>query len=433
MIEDLFLNPAYWLAVAAVLALAALCARARILSFAFVAIAFASQYVVHSYFAFGAQDEVFWFCLLFLVLLVIGLRPELTTRLIGLTTGRGRVDLATRVTQSSFARKVAAGEGTLVLVAKAYLIIYGVLRIATYPWLGGALDLSARLDASQENRVVFILGLAILPAIAAIATQWVRRGYTLGVIDWIVLALTGVALLTSGSKATIFPAALAIVGATYLAQRPLRSRRFFVIGGAVTVAVAAVGYATAVATAGVAEAARAFLFRLASNSDSLEYLYAIGARPGDYPFAGPGALIPSLAKRLGMTYDFSPGVWLHGERFGQWEGFGPNPGLVLDYFGNIGWFGLIAAVCIGLYCWSATALRGAAGAVFGSITYLALVDVTLFEAAFVIWALIVAGILAVDALLSRKAGRSLSTSAMATRYRRLPLFVRGGQKNTPVV
>ena len=74
--------------------------------------------------------------MLFLVLLVIGLRPGLTTGFIQRMRRKEPIDLSTRIARSNFAGRLDSSESTLLLLAKAYLVVYGALRLATYPWLG---------------------------------------------------------------------------------------------------------------------------------------------------------------------------------------------------------------------------------------------------------------------------------------------------------
>lgn len=423
MIEDLYLSPVFWLAVGALATIGCVAARSRPLSFGFIAIVLASQYAVHSAVTFGVSS-IFWFCAGFWVLLIASLHPRLLLRL-GVRPLRRARPFAQTV-----ARAVRAQESVWLALAKIYLVFYGLVRLSTYPWLGGELDIAMRLEASMDNRFVFILSLAILPPIAAIATQWLRRGYVLGVTDWIVAVFTSVALVTSGSKATIIPAVIAIIGAAYLTRRPLRSWKFFAVAGAVVAVVSAAGYAVAVAAGSVQDAIAAILFRLAANTDSLEYLRALGVAPQDYPYAGVGALLPTLARRFGYEYAYPPGVWLHGERYDQWQGFGPNPGIVMDYFGNLWWFGLLAAVVIGVYAVVWTRVGGAVGAAFGCATYLALTDVTLFGAAVLPWAVV----LVICLLLDRFAGGRVRASGPVTRITQgvsaLPVWLVGGFRST---
>lgn len=382
MTDEVYLSPVFWLAIATVLGCGVVVSRVKILSFGFLAVALASQYVVHAVHLFGFKSNVTWYCILFWVALVSSVNPWWVGRVRSLLN-RGR-DATGDVWVKPFPSW--SGQPALWITAsKIYLITYGLVRLATYPWLGGELDIAERLAASQGNRLVFILGLGILPPIAAVATQWFRRGYRFGLLDLLTITLTMGALLASGSKATIAPAALIMVGAAYFTTRPLRSRQFFIFAGVSVLVISAVGYAIAVAARSANQAIDAILLRLAASTDSLDYLAALAKSPSDYPFAGIGALIPTIAKRLGYAYDYSPGVWLQGERYGQWQGFGPNPGIVMDYFANLSWFALIIPIAIGTYCAFWTHVGGPVGASFASVTYLALVDVTLFQAAVGVW------------------------------------------------
>lgn len=384
VIEDIYLNPSYWILFVGLLGVGYAVSRVKPLDFAFVGLAYLAQFVAHSLFAFGIASQLFWFCTAFFAFFIATLNPRLSPFRSDSLTGR-RVSSRVRTRLASIRDRIREPDEVWILLAKIYLIIYSALRLSTYPWLGGALDIAARLDASQENRLVFFLGLALLPAIAAASTQWLRRAYRFGVID--ALAIVGVilALAVSGSKATLLPAVLTIVGAAYFTRRPLRSGRVLGVLASVALVLGVVGYAVAVGASRLTSAFDALLYRVAANTDSLAYLLALDQAPSNYPFAGFGALVPSLFKRLGYTYDYSPGVWLQGSLYGQWEGYGPNPGIVMDYFANLGWLGVLAAIFVALYFLASRWLGGAIGAAFGSITYLAFVDITLFESAFALW------------------------------------------------
>lgn len=428
MIEDIYLSPAYWLSLVLLVGVTAALTRSRPLSFAFVLLVFASQYVCHAFMAFGAASEITWFSIGFLALLVPALAPDLLLHPIRwLRGGPSAIDRrwVPGPKVSAFAQSQA---GTWIIISKVYLLLFGIIRLTTYPWLGGELDLVARLDASTDNRVGFILGLAILPPIAAVATQWLRRGYRLGILDYLVIVLAGGAIVVAGSKATLLPALLAVVGAAYLTPRPLRRPLFF---GALAIAgslIVLAGYWVSVAADGLLGALTNVAYRVAANTDSLEYLLALGVRPQDFPFAGPGAVVPTLLKAFGGRYDYSPGVWLHGERFGQWQGFGPNPGPLLDYFGNLGWWGLLFAVLIGALCFLAVRVGGALGSSFAATCYFALVDVTLFEAAFGVWFAVLAVVVGFR-LISRRSVvvERAMTNARST-WDRVPVWIRGGSR-----
>lgn len=432
MIADLYLNPLYWLSLGLIVAASAVLTRSRVLSFPFVLIVFAAQYVCHAFAAFGATSDISWFTIAFLLALIVGLAPQLVRHPVRWLREGDRTR-SVRFPAPAIRSFVRGEEGTWILVSKLYLMVFGIVRLSTYPWLGGELDLVARLEASTDNRWGFLLGLAVVPPIAAVATQWLRRGYRLGVIDYLVCGLAGAAILVSGSKATLLPALLAVVGAAYLTAHPLRRRRFFWILGCIGAAITVGGYWISVAASGFVGALGQLAYRIAANTDSLEYLAALGVHPSDFPFAGIGALAPTLLKALGGTYDYSPGVWLHGERFGQWQGFGPNPGLVLDYFGNLSWIGVIAGAGIGLLCWTSTRVGGAVGASFAATCYLAVVDITLFEAAFGVWFVVlicIAGT-AIAARRFRVIGNALSRARGL--WHHTPKWVRGDLGPTPTL
>lgn len=421
MPSDVYLSPLYWCLLACLLGSSAWIAKARIIGFGFMALTFASQFVAHSFVLFGWRSEIFLFCLAFWAFLATALSPRIDPAFTSLTRN---TQFASRLSRST--SRLRHLESPWLIISKAYLITYGLLRLLTYPWLGGELDLDARIQASYDNRFVFFMGLGLLPPIAAVATQWLRRNYRLGLIDWLTLLLTLAALVVSGSKATVVPAAVAAVGASYLARRPLRARKYFIGAGAVAGTVGLIGYGVAVGSRSLTDTFNALLFRIAANTDSLDYLAGIDARPQDYPFAGIGALIPTLAKRMGYPYEYPPGVWLYGQAYGRWEGYGPNPGIIMDYFANVGWLGVIFAVLIGLYCRYFSRVAGAVGAAFASVTYLSLADITLFQAGIFFWLAVAALLVLARGIATRiPAARNILERALWPLVN-LPIWIGGG-------
>lgn len=425
MLEDIFLSPFYWASFALLMAVGALLIRARILDFKFIALGFISQYAVHSVMAFGAFSEIAVFCVLFWLLFVGTLTPWVQKQARALaSSARGRsksfahVSDALHAKDAAWRSQLAGVEKWWVLSAKWFLFVYWSCRLVFYPYIAGELDLTVRLEAGQDNRILFFLGLAVFPAIAACVSVWIRKGYRFRVLDYAVLVIMVVGYLGTGSKVAILPVILIFFGAISFFKKPLREMRLWLVLAALGGIVIGIRYIFFFPATGLLELAQQALYRFVANTDSLEYLVAIGKTPGEYPFAGAGALAPMFLKPFGLSYEYSPGVWLHGTRFDQWAGFGPNPGLVMDYFGNLGWWGLLIPVLSGLYMLGWTRVGGAIGCSFIAITFQLFVDVTLFDVPFVFWAAVLAALVVGAVVLRRPRVRLAvqSLSARMTRY-----------------
>jgi hypothetical protein len=408
MLEDIFLSPHYWASFAILMAAGALLMRARLLDFKFIALGFISQYVVHAVMAFGIFSDIAIFCVLFWLLFVGTLTPWVQNQARTFATfARGRSERVARASEAILEKdqvwrsQLDGVEKWWVLAAKWFLLVYWACRLIFYPYIAGELDLTVRLEAGQDNRVLFFLGLAVFPAIAACVSVWIRKGYRFRVLDYAVLAIVVVGYLGTGSKVAILPVILIFFGAISFFKKPLREMRLWLVLAGVGGIVIGIRYIFFFPSTGLLELAQQALYRFVANTDSLEYLAAIGKAPEEYPFAGVGALAPMFLKPFGLAYDYSPGVWLHGTRFDQWAGFGPNPGLVMDYFGNLGWWGLLIPVFAGVYMLGWTRVGGAIGCSFIAITYQLFVDVTLFDVPFVFWAAVLAGLLLCAAVLRR--------------------------------
>ena len=408
MLEELIVNPVYWISVAVLLLGGSVLIGARFLDFKFITLGFISQYAVHATFAFGLNSAIGIFCALFWVLFVATLTPSVRRvvmrGLTGLRTKNAtvsRASVAATSIDAAWRAQLAGIEKPWILVSKWFLILYWTCRLIFYPYISGELEISDRLEAGQENRVIFFLGLAVVPALAACVAVWIRKGYRFRVLDYVVLAIVTVGYLGTGSKAAILPIVLLLFGAISFFKKPLREMKLWLILAGAGVIVIAVRYIFFFPSTGTAELLHQALYRVVANTDSLEYLSAIGKAPSDYPFSGFGALFPMFLKPFGLDYQYPPGVWLHGTRFGEWAGFGPNPGLVMDYLGNLGWWGLLVPVLAGLYMLGWTRVGGAIGCSFIAITYQLVVDVTLFDIPFALWAAILAAMLFIAWLLRK--------------------------------
>lgn len=423
MLEEIYLSPTYWLSFAFLMALGSLLMKARLLDFKFIALGFVSQYLVHTAMALGVHSEIAIFCAIFWLLYVGTLTPWVQGRTLhiisSLRASSKSFDKFSRTLverDTTWRAEIAGIELWWVLSAKWFLLLYWSSRLIFYPYIAGELDLSVRLAAGQENRAIFFLGLAVFPAIAACVSVWIRKGYKFRILDFAVLIVVIVGYLGTGSKVAILPVILIVFGAISFFRKPLREMRLWLALAAVGGVVVAVRYIVFFPSAGLLELVQQALYRFVANTDSVEYLAAIGKAPGDYPFSGIGALAPMFLKPFGLVYEYPPGVWLHGTRFGEWAGFGPNPGLVMDYFGNLGWFGLLVAVFAGLYMLGWTRVGGAVGCSFIAITYQLFVDVTLFDIPFVFWALVLV-LLLIGSRVLRSPGASFARSELRARVK----------------
>lgn len=389
MIEDIYLSPSYWIALALVMLASVLLTRSRILDFKFVALGFLSQYVVHSVLAFGISSSIAIFCILFWALFVGLLNPWVQKTLLaamGALAQKTPLEVdKLRAREHQWKASLHSLERPWLFFARWFLILYWSARVLFFPYLAGELELNERLAAGQENRFLFFLGLVVLPAIAACAAVWVRKGYRFKLIDYVVLLVVVVGYLGTGSKIAVLPVVLLYFGAVSFFNRPWREMRMSLILAGIGAVLVGLRLVISVPAGGLLGVAQQTIYRFVANTDSLDYLKAIGVAPGEYPFAGPGSLAPMFLKPFGLEYNYSPGVWLHGTRFGEWQGYGPNPGIVMDYFANLGWFGLCVAVFAAIYMWVCVRIGGVIGCSFISIAYLLFVDVTLFDIPFVFW------------------------------------------------
>ncbi|WP_341920416.1 hypothetical protein [Hydrocarboniphaga effusa] len=358
MIAEFYLEPEYWVAILGGLGLMRLLMPHRLLDFTFFSALYLTQFTVHIALVPGLHRYLL-FCLVFVAAVVLGYRWP---RSIAAPVSNPNVDLDQR----------------LILFCKAIIILYYIPKLIMQPPSFSALELGLRLEGQQQNKLLFFMGLAMLGPTAAWVYDWVQRGRAT-LLDLVILVLVGLGALASGSKASVLPMLLAVFGASsYLGTRSKikpSTLWTFSIGAAVVMALMLGIYFPLLSPLDIGDL---ILYRLAANTDSLEYLYAVGAKPEAYPFAGIGALNPFLGKILGTRIDYSIGVWLHGIRYDNWTGFGPNPGFVIDYFGNLGWFGIYPGLVIGLLLKSASRAGNVVGCMYLSFSYFALVESTIF-------------------------------------------------------
>ena len=356
----------FWVGLISLAAVGSWLISARLLDFPFFVVLVLGQYVLHTGIAFGLAHSLTAFSILFfIILLACAGRP-------------GAVGNAAP-------RPLVGIESDWIVVAKAYLLLYYAARLAFYPFMGGELLLDERLVAQQDNPLIFTLGLAVQPALAACIYSWIALGKRLSGLDVLIILLVLLGLLGSGSKGGVITLILTYLGvASYLGQKVLRSK-WVVLAG-----VAIIGLTLYVLTrlfpdVELSSIGMLIIYRLAANTDSVEYLVLGDINPQAYPFAGIGALFPMIFKRLGYVFEYPPGVWLYGMRFDDWSGFGPNPGILMDYFGNLGWFGLLAAVGIGLYVRKARRRISVVGCSFLAMALMLVVDVGIFNVGIIVW------------------------------------------------
>lgn len=230
-------------------------------------------------------------------------------------------------------------------LSKAFVLLYFTLRFISYPIYTSELDMASRLNATHDNKLIYIMSLAAIVPVSALIYHWSvtrrMRAFDIGLA-----ALIFVGFLLSGSKQSIVPLFFAVVGmASYIGRPP--KMRYIGLGLGIILLVGGGMLKIFFPTLTASDISELILYRVVANTDNFEYLQAINQQPGQYPYAGIAALCAPLANRLGANIDYSIGVWLFGERYGVWDGFGPNSGFVIEFFGNLGYAGLFVALGFG--------------------------------------------------------------------------------------
>jgi len=360
MIEDVYLDPVYWLIFLATLCLYRAVIGFKILDFKFIVGMYLSQYVAHLILVFGLSSYLV-FCMLFFGAFVLGYHAYASAPNLILNRGPARHDIDERV----------------VLVSKIILFAYYSWRIASVPIWVGALDLAARLQRQQENRAIFFLGIVVVPLFVAFMYDCVRKK-KFGRMDWLLIAVTALGAVSTGSKITILPLILSYIGvSSYLRRRiPLNPR---VVAGllatCVVLMITLVMYFPAMSFGDIFDL---MLYRVVANTDNIEYLYTLNLTPDQYPFSGAVSFVPFISKFLGAEIDFPYGVWLHGMRYGDWTGFGPNAGFLVEQYGNLGWGGLAVGVGLGALVRWCERVQSAYRVMVLSFSYTLLVESTVF-------------------------------------------------------
>jgi hypothetical protein len=360
VIRDIYLNPVYWLLFAGVMALGRLAIGYRILDFKFILWVYLSQYIAHVTLAFGLSQYLI-FCVLFLTAFILGYR--------------GFQNLPNLVLYRTAARDDV--ERRLVLICKVILLTFYSWRLSSVPIWTGAFDLAARLALQNESRAGFFLGLVMLPLFVGFLYDCVRKG-RFGWADWSLIVISALGALTNGSKITILPLILSYIGVgTYLGRR-ISLSPLLVVSAAVAGAVMVFTLSNFFPTLSSGEILDLLLYRIVANTDNIEYLYTLDVTPDQYPFAGAVSFIPFLSKYLGAQIDFPYGVWLHGMRYAEWAGYGPNAGFLIEQYGNLGWGGLVVGLGLGTLVRWTERVRTAFRAMILSFSYTLLVESTMF-------------------------------------------------------
>lgn len=375
MIVDFYLSFEYWLPV---IFLSFLCTRfvkARMFDYDFFALLLLTQYIVHSALVFGLFNVFTVFCGIFLVCYLTFRKYKIHLREFGLNT----------FNHNGFASNI---EPAWILISKYYLLIYFSARIFFYPFHFGELLLDDRLSAQHENKLLFFLGLVTTPAIAVFVYFLTLNTSRLSALDFLISAITLIGLLGFGSKAVLAPIVFAYISALSYQSKPILSSYsiiiFLIIIFSGTLYVLGI-YFPALSYSSIFNL---ILYRLASNTDSLEYIFSLNIDPGEYPYGGVIGLFPYIFKLLGFAYDYSPGVWLHGLRYDNWDGYGPNPGIFMDYFGNFRWVGLIFAPLFGFFMLRLKCAKNSIGFAFMSILPIAFTDFPMYSIALIFWSLV---------------------------------------------
>jgi hypothetical protein len=238
-----------------------------------------------------------------------------------------------------------------IVLASVALAGYFIAKLLLYPQFFSALDYGERLQAQQDHRFLFFMNLATPPALTALVFRWVRNN-RLNRWDKFLALMIFVGYMASGSKGAIAPVLMIYFGiATYLNKEGTFRRAFWVIFA--MIGVGAVTLIVLFPAMSASEIASMIAYRVVANSEELEYLYVLHLQPDQYPFAGIGALFAPIAKVMGENIEYTPGVWLYGERYGNFTGYGPNAGFIIEMFGNLGYSGLVIPLAVGgliAYC-----------------------------------------------------------------------------------
>jgi hypothetical protein len=371
VIEDLIVSPLYWLILAAIMGAFYFALHFRPLDFKFFIALPIAQRIAHIALLPASYSSTLAFATLTGMVLIIG--RYLAVQGIGINPGHA----TWREAQQQLT--VTLENRCYIALAGLFLTLYFGSRLIFYPQFFSVLDLGERLQAQYDHRLIFALFLAAPPALTAVMVRWVSIS-RLTIWDKLLAVLLFVGYLSVGSKASIAPIFLTFFGVTaYLGRTGIVGRAVLVL--AIIGIVGGVALSLLLPSLSASQLGQLVLYRIVANTEELEYLYVLGFQPDQYPFAGVGALVAPIAKVLGTTIDYTPGVWLYGQRFNNWTGFGPNSGFIIEFFGNLNFFGLTIPLFLGIAIGYCDRKLSVYGAVLLSIVPLAFMETLMFVAA----------------------------------------------------
>ncbi|WP_310461639.1 hypothetical protein [Sphaerotilus sp.] len=383
MIDDLVGSSLYWLTFMGIFISGIFLTKSKKLDFTFIFVLVLAQYCAHLLFIYinnGVYGDILLFGTVFYILFMATYALNVN-----------KLTKSFKLTRREFYKI----DRLWVFFCKIYVIAFFGIKIITTPIGIGELDLGERLGSQNENKVLFFIGLAIFPMMVGCMYDWVATRFKLSAFDYIVVVTLILGLAGSASKSALLPLVLAYFGV--VSAKNIKTNSFWLIYCILFLFIVFSFIVLSYMLPGLdfGDICYLIFYRVVANTDSIEYLYATRIRPADFTFSGWGALLPFFAKFFGYRFDYPVGVWLHGIRYGVWDGFGPNSGFVMDYFANMGVFGVGVAVALGIYMRLMSGVGGAVGLSFLSISYLTIVDLSMFEMVFGICFVIFLGCLGV--------------------------------------
>ena len=372
MIDEIIGWPFYWIILFGCIFFGVFLLKCRLFDFKFLVVLLLSQYVAHSaYFFGGSYYDVSFFCAFFYLIFCLTYKFEFYNKK-GVKfflneSGKNKLQLR------------------WIIFAKLYILIFFFAKFYASPPGISELLLDERLMAQNENKLMFYGGLVLAPAITACIYDWIHRKYRFEVFDVLVFFVVTVGLISSASKSALVPLLFAFLGASsYLKTKAMSLFKIYslaiVCGGGTILVVTkmfpALDYFDVIDL---------MVYRIIANTDSLEYIFDANVHPESYPYSGLSAFLPFISGIFGFKPEFSPGVWLHGVRFGVWDGYGPNSGLIMDFYGNFSWFGLLGVISLVFYIKECIRLNNVIGCSFLSISYIAVADFVMFQTIVLFW------------------------------------------------
>lgn len=407
-LELVIQQPWYWVLLTLSVTASCFLLRLKVLDFRFIGLVYLCQYFVHTTIATGPSTitkfaTLFWLCFLLGACLV----PFLGKRLAARRADRGDPTAARRSMDT-----ISLGH-IWVLLSRLFLTLYWSVHLIELPPHFGAVDIAQRLSERHADVLISFSGALVLPALTACMWVWLQRGYRLRWFDLIPLGLSLIGMLGSDSKVSVLPLLLAFAGVAVMRRKPLRELRPHLVLAGIGALVLGIRLVLYYPGGNPVVAINAIAYRLAANTDSVDYLIRSGLQPSDYPFAGLPALIPFISKRLGWPYPYGPGVWLYGVTTGNYAGYGPNPGILMDWFANVGWFGLLAALTLGAAGTRLSRGKTAVAASLLAVLWQGFVDIQILELALIPQLLVIGLLLLLSVTPGVRRGLARSEAALA--------------------